>query len=207
MKEPIQTKVYKTFLYLLGLAGTCLGVSICLKSTLGLDAWNAAMAGFSKLTPITFGKWTIIVQGSFWLISSCIDRKARIACVIPVIYKGIILDIVKPLIENLPFGDSIYHKCILFAVGYLILTASTGLYISTGYPKMPIDGLMISLSNVLHRDIKWSRLIIEFTGFAAMIAVHGAYGIGTIIITFTCGYLFSTFKQLSEKYLYKEALS
>ena len=205
MHKPVNLKpAYKLTVYLLGLAGTCLGVSICLKSTLGLDAWNAAMAGLSNLTPATFGQWTILIQGSFWLISSLIDKKARLLSILPILYKGIVLDAVQPLIEKISFGGSLISDVLLFAAGYVIIGFATGVYISTGYPRMPIDGLMLSLANAFHCDIKWSRLIIEITGFATMIAVHGAFGIGTVIITFTCGYMFSACRRFSERTIMKE---
>lgn len=193
--------IYRLGLYLIGLAGTCIGVSLCLKSTMGVDAWNAAIAGLAGITPISIGIWTIIIHLTFWTISTLISRKIKLESIFPVLYKGLILDIVKPLIDNYLFAENIVSLFLLFFVGYLIIAISTGIYISTEYPRMPVDGLMFSLATFLHTDIKKARLIIEFVGFVIMILVHGKFGVGTVIMTITCGYAFAICKSLSEKML------
>ena len=78
--------IYRLGLYLIGLAGTCIGVSLCLKSTMGVDAWNAAIAGSAGITPISIGIWTIIIHLVFWIISTLISRKIKLESIIPVLY-------------------------------------------------------------------------------------------------------------------------
>lgn len=203
MKSSIQLrrKLYIISLYLVGLAGTCVGVSICLKTTMGIDAWNASIAGLSGITPVSIGAWTIIIHLIFLIISTLIDKKFQWRCIVPVLFKGIVLDMVKPLIDKMEFSDNTLSLFMWFLVGYFIISIFTGIYISTKYPRMPVDGLMFSLANFLHKDIKHSRLIVEIIGFVVMFAVDGAFGVGTVIMTLTCGYMFSACKNISEKTL------
>lgn len=203
MKNVVLTlgAIYRLVLYLIGLAGTCIGVSLCLKSTMGVDAWNAAIAGLAGITPISIGIWTIIIHLTFWIISTLISKKVKLESIFPVLYKGLILDIVKPLIENYLFAEDIVSILLLFFVGYLIIAISTGIYIATEYPRMPIDGLMFSLAAFLYTDIKKARLVIEFVGFIIMLLAHGKFGVGTVIMTITCGHAFALCKSLSEEML------
>ena len=203
MKNVILTlgAIYRLVLYLIGLAGTCIGVSLCLKSTMGVDAWNAAIAGLAGITPISIGIWTIIIHLTFWIISTLISKKVKLESIFPVLYKGLILDIVKPLIDNYLFAEDIVSILLLFFVGYLIIAISTGIYIATEYPRMPIDGLMFSLAAFLYTDIKKARLVIEFVGFIIMLLAHGKFSVGTVIMTITCGHAFALCKSLSEEML------
>ena len=199
--NPLRQRGYVVSLYMLGLAGTCAGVSLCLKSAMGIDAWNAAIAGLAEITPLSLGTWTVLIHLTFWLISTLIDRKIRWLCVFPVIYKGIVLDLVKPLVDRADLPDDTVSRFLCFLIGYLVIAAFTGIYISTGYPHMPVDGLMFSLANLLHTDIKRSRLLMETIGFAVLFLTGGVLGIGTVIMTLTCGAMFSFCKRLSGKWL------
>ncbi|HIR14349.1 MAG TPA: hypothetical protein IAB31_10565 [Candidatus Choladousia intestinavium] len=199
--EIILHEIHRPLLYLLGLAGTCVGVSLCLKSTMGIDAWNASIAGLAILTPLSLGQWTMIVHFSFWLLSTWIDKQIRAQSIFPVLYKGIVLDAVNPIIDEWVAAEGYFSLLIVFIIGYLILSLSTGLYLAADYPRMPVDGLMFSLGKLLKGNIKKARLMIELTGFTVMIIVHGTFGIGTIIITLTCGYMFSSCKNIFEKML------
>lgn len=167
MKSKLLThqKLYKIILYLTGLAGTCAGVSLCLKSTMGVDAWNAAMAGLSNITPISLGQWSILIQFSFWAISALLDKKICLKTIFPVVYKGLVLDVVNPWISGWHFPNDPFFLFVVFLMGYFVISLSTGVYLSTGYARMPVDGLMFSLSTFLHKEIRWSRLIIECIGF------------------------------------------
>lgn len=186
-------------IYIAGLSGTCVGVVLVLESQMGLDAWNAVFAGLEQLTPLTFGMWSMIIQGSFWALASLLDHKADFLCIFPIIWKGIILDLAKAVIGFIPFGDSLWIRFALFFTGYAIVGIATGVYVATGCPKMPIDGLMSALSRCLSWDIKKARLLIEVTGFVVMLLVGGPFGVGTVIITFTIGYLISAAKRAAGK--------
>ena len=202
MEERVHSiSLYRIVIYLIGLSGTCLGVALIIESKLGLDAWNAVMAGLDMQTSISLGLWSVIVQSSFWLIASILDKKMNLLCVFPILWKGFMLDVSKAFVSYLPLGSGLGFNIVLFFIGYIIVGMSTGIYVSTGYPKMPIDGLMLAISNFFSWKMKWARLLIEVTGFIVMILVSGPFGVGTIIITFTIGYFISISKKFSEKYI------
>ena len=198
--------------YLIGLLCTCFGVALVLKTNLGLDAWNGVFAGLERITPFSFGTWSVVIQGAFLLIAAALNRKMEWLSVFPIIYKGIFLDAAKAMVSPNFMHPGVAARVSLFLCGYLLVALGTGLYVATGYPKMPIDGLMIALSNSYLGSIKKSRLLIEITGFISLLLVGGTFGIGTIIITFTIGHFISAAKRLAEKWVklgeeYKESAS
>ena len=178
-------------IYFAGLSCTSVGVTIMVRSGFGVDAWNTVIVRLADLTPITLGTWTVLLQGSFWIITSVFNRKVEMDCILPIIWKGLSLDVAKAVIGARLFNNLTGMCFLWFLIGYAIMGISTGIYIATDYPRMPIDGMMLAIKQVFSLDIKKSRLIIEAVGFITMFLVGGKIQIGTIIITFTVSYVVS----------------
>lgn len=186
-----------------GLCLTCAGVAFVLRAGWGVDAWNGVFAGLERLTPLSLGAWSMIIQGMFWLIAAALNRKADWLCVLPIVMKGWLLDLAKAAVFALPVSGSPWARCLLFLGGYALVGLGTGVYVETGYPRMPIDGLMLALADCFAWDVKRSRLLIEGTGFAALLLVRGPLGVGTVIITFTIGYGVSASRKWAQKIIFK----
>ena len=199
MLKNIKTQQFKSLcrqlslncIYFAGLSCTSVGVTIMVRSGFGVDAWNTVIVRLADLTPITLGTWTVLRQGSFWIITSVFNRKVEMDCILPIIWKGLSLDVAKAVIGARLFNNLTGMCFLWFLIGYAIMGISTGIYIATDYPRMPIDGMMLAIKQVFSLDIKKSRLIIEAVGFITMFLVGGKIQIGTIIITFTVSYVVS----------------
>ena len=199
MLKNIKTQQFKSLcrqlslncIYFAGLSCTSVGVTIMVRSGFGVDAWNTVIVRLAGLTPITLGTWTVLLQGSFWIITSVFNRKVEMDCILPIIWKGLSLDVAKAVIGARLFNNLTGMCFLWFLIGYAIMGISTGIYIATDYPRMPIDGMMLAIKQVFSLDIKKSRLIIEAVGFITMFLVGGKIQIGTIIITFTVSYVVS----------------
>ena len=199
MLKNIKTQQFKSLcrqlslncIYFAGLSCTGVGVTIMVRSGFGVDAWNTVIVRLADLTPITLGTWTVLLQGSFWIITSIFNRKVEMDCILPIIWKGLSLDVAKAVIGARLFNNLTGMCFLWFLIGYAIMGISTGIYIATDYPRMPIDGMMLAIKQVFSLDIKKSRLIIEAVGFITMFLVGGKIQIGTIIITFTVSYVVS----------------
>lgn len=97
------------------------------------------------------------------------------------------MDITKSFVLLMPVINAVYANILLFLLGYLLVGAGTGVYVATGYPKMPIDGLMWATSSFLRWSTNQARLLIEVVGFVTMLFVGNPFGLGTILIAFTIG--------------------
>lgn len=194
----------RMIIYLTGLLCTCFGVAIVLKTGWGLDAWNGVFAGLEKLTPLTIGLWSVIIQGCFWGLASALNRKAEWLCVLPILFKGIFLDIARKAVSLAVVPSGRMTDCALFLLGYVLVVAGTGIYVATGYPKMPIDGLMLAVSDFFSWSVKKARFTIELSGFVLLLLTHGPFGGGTIIITFTMGCAVAESYKLARKWLFSD---
>lgn len=193
--------------YLLGLFMTCIGVALVLKTGWGVDAWNGVFAGLERLTAFSIGSWSVIIQGCFWCIAACLNKKADLYCIIPIALKGIMLDIARDAVFSFPLPETLPMKCLLFLTGYALVGFGTGVYVETGYPRMPIDGLMLAIADFFSWDVRKSRFLIEISGFTALLLVRGPLGIGTVIITLTIGYAVSVSRKWAQTAIFREDMN
>lgn len=107
-------KLEKVIAYLIGLLFTCFGVALILKTNWGLDAWNSVFAGLEQITPLSFGMWSIAIQGLFLLIAAILDKIMEWLCIIPIVYKGIFLDIAKTITFHISIPSGIGTSTLLF---------------------------------------------------------------------------------------------
>lgn len=190
-----------TVIYITGLWMTCFGVVMILKSTLGVDAWNGVMAGMTVLTPLSLGVWSVIVQGTFWLTAALISHRPDFLCFIPILLKGIGFDLAVWVLDFVPVASAPVTMALYYATGYLTLALGTGFYITLNFSKMPIDGLMVAISERFGMRLSRARLCIEVSGFACLFACAGPFGIGTIIATFTFGNAVAASRTLAQRCL------
>lgn len=204
MDKKVGSTIVKISLYFNGLIISSLGIAVALQSNLGVSSWDAVFAALGHLTILTIGTWSILIQFIFWCITSFLDKSFQICCIIPILIRGISLDIAKAVVNNIPVINDFYFRFLLFIVGYLLVAIGIGIYVTTGYPRLPIDGLMIAISRALKWTINKSRFLIEFTGFITAFILHGDIGVGTIIITFTIAPFISKTQNVLNSHIKKE---
>lgn len=192
-------------IYLIGLTCTCFGVAMILKTGWGIDAWNGVFAGLAKRTPLSIGIWSVIIQGGFWTLASILNKKPDWLCILPILFKGVFLDVAKAGISFMSVPDGPMADSVLFLLGYILVAAGTGAYVATGYPKMPIDGLMMALADFFSWNVRNARLTIELSGFTLLLLVRGPFGIGTILITVTIGYVISHSCKIAQRLLFNDS--
>ncbi len=189
------------FAYILGLGLSSVGVALSLHSQLGISTWDAVFAAFEAHTQIAIGVWSIIIQFTFWCITTILNKKAQITCIIPIVIRGITLDVSKNIISSFAFESTLSDRFSLFFSGYALVGIGIGIYVSTGFPRLPIDGLMMALNKYFSWTINKSRFLIEITGFVIALILRGPLGIGTIIITLTIGPFITLVQKIMIKLL------
>ncbi|MDD3253675.1 MAG: DUF6198 family protein [Lachnospiraceae bacterium] len=195
--------IKKLALYFGGIYCTCLGVCLVLQAGYGLDSWNGVFAGLAQKTAVSIGGWSIIIQSAFLLTAYLLTKRLEIKCVFPIAIKGVLLDFTKTFLFVMPNTNTLYGSILFFAAGYLLVGIGTGVYVATGYPKMPIDGLMWAISSAFGWSIGKARLLIEIVGFTTVLLVGGPFGVGSIVITFTIGHMIALFQKAASTLLLK----
>lgn len=96
----------------------------------------------------------------------------------------------------LPTPDNLWLRVLFFAVGLLVLSAATGLYIGAAFGPGPRDGLMTGL----HRRTGWPIWAVRTALEASVVTVGwvlgGNVGVGTIVLAVLVGPLCQYFMRL-----------
>lgn len=167
---------------------------------MGISSWDSVFVALGKITSLTMGVWSIIIQSIFLVLSAAMIKKLEINAVIPIILRGITLDLIMPIVNSLFIYDYGYFgRIILFISGFILVGIGIGIYIIPKLPRLPIDGLMFALKKRFNWSINKSRFVIELTGFCIGFMLRGPIGIGTIITTF----LIAPVISISNKYISK----
>jgi len=192
--------VKRLLVYISGILISSIGIALAIKSSLGGSSWDSVFAALGKLTPLTMGIWSIIIQSIFLFITAALTKRLEIAAVIPIILRGATLDFVMPIVNSIFINEyGFWGRLFLFITGFILAGIGIGTYIIPKLPRLPIDGLMLALSNRLNWSINKSRFAIEITGFCIGIILRGPIGFGTVIITF----LIAPVIAFSNKYISK----
>ena len=81
-------------------------------------------------------------------------------------------------------------------LGILVMALGISIYIKTSITPLPLDMLMLTISNQLSIKVLWIRIVLELTLCTAALIFDGPIGLGTIVIVFALGPLIQVFGHL-----------
>lgn len=188
---------------LLGLLILGFGIYLTKLSAFGMSPWAIFHQGLTVTTGIPFGFITQIV-GVVVLITTMVlfRTKIGIGTISNVLIVGpwiVLLDI---LYQITP--ESLIFQFLMFVAGILLMTFGRSLYISSELGQGPRDGLFVGLAKTSGIQVKYVKLMIEFTVFVLgtlLLLSHPedlqkAVGVGTVIVVFGSGYLVQWYFKL-----------
>ena len=155
---------------------------------LGMDPWDTFALGINSKIGINFGKVTQIVGLVIVLFSIAIKIYPGIATILNMIFIGLFADIFSKF--NIVLVPQHYIlKIIVLFYGNAILNYGLYSYLKFGLGAGPRDGLMVGLVKTTGLDVKHIKTGIELIALTAGYLLGGTIGIGTIISTFSGGYM------------------
>ena len=180
--------VWKWLFFFVGLAVTCLGISMTIKGeALGVGPWDVLHIALFKQIGLSVGTWSIItgviIIGS---TSWALKEWPKFATILDMILCGVFIDLFNWLLPN---STNIITDFIYFVLGIVILGVGCALYISPKLGEGPRDSLMVLFSKKFGFSIGNVRL-----GLEAAVAIigwifGGPIGIGTVLIALFTGYI------------------
>ena len=148
---------------------------------------------FARHIPLTFGTITILVSIVVLLLWIPIRQKPGLGTVLNALLVGPAADVGFLLI---PEVEALWVRIAFFAIGLLVLSGATGLYIGAAFGPGPRDGLMTGL----HRQTGWPiwvvRTGLEVTVVAIGWVLGGNVGLGTVAFALLVGPLCQFFMRL-----------
>lgn len=147
--------------YLIGLFMTCIGVAAVLKTGWGVDAWNGVFAGLERLTARSIGAWSVIIQGCFWCIAAFLNKKADLYCVIPIVLKGILLDVARDAVFSFHIPETAPIKWDVRKSRFLIeISGFTALQLVRGPLGIGTVIITLTIGHVVSLSRKWMQTVI-----------------------------------------------
>ncbi|MCQ6277387.1 hypothetical protein JMM81_21195 [Bacillus sp. V3B] len=84
-------------------------------------------------------------------------------------------------------------------IGVIVAGIGIGMYMEARFPKTPIDGLMVAISNRLGWSLNLSRISIEATGTLTGFLLSGPVGLGTLVVVVFLGKIIQTTNRRVKK--------
>lgn len=180
---------------LVGLFLYGIGIAFLLRGEIGSAPWDVLSQGVTRHVPLSFGVVTILISILVLLLWIPLRQRYGVGTVLNALLVGPSADIGLWLI---PAGQPLWMRIVFFALGLLILSMATGLYIGAHFGPGPRDGLMTGL----HRRTGWPIWIVR-TGLEITVVVigwilGGVVGVGTLIFALSVGPLCQYFMRIFE---------
>ncbi|PKI93305.1 hypothetical protein CW368_00985 [Actinomycetales bacterium SN12] len=170
-----------------------IGIAFLVRSALGAAPWDVLTQGITRHVPLSFGIVTTIVSGIVLLLWIPIRQKPGVGTIVNAVLVGPSADVGFLFI---PVGEQLWQRVLLFAIGLVVLSAATGLYIGAHFGPGPRDGLMTGLHVRLRRPIWLVRTCLEVTVVLLGWALGGIVGIGTLLFALLVGPLCQFFLRV-----------
>ncbi len=155
---------------------------------LGMAPWDTLDLGISDRTGIDFGKATQIVGLAIILFSIAVKIYPGIATILNMFFIGFFADIISKF--NIVLVPQHYFlKIVVLFYGNIILNYGLYSYLKFESGAGPRDGLMVGLVKTTGLDVKYIKTGIELIALIVGYLLGGTVGIGTIISTFSGGYM------------------
>lgn len=155
---------------------------------LGMDPWDTFALGINSKIGIDFGKVTQIVGFVIILFSIVIKIYPGIATILNMFFIGFFADIFSKF--NITLVPQHYFlKIIVLFYGNAILCYGLYSYLQFELGAGPRDGLMVGLVKTTGLDVKYIKTGMELVVLIIGYLLGGTVGIGTIISTFSGGYM------------------
>jgi uncharacterized protein len=190
-------------IYLVGLALAALGIAFIILALLGAGPWDSVAVGLNHYLGFTIGTWSIISQLLFTLITWMIEKtRFRLETVIPIVIRSWFLDLwIYVVLKNADFSASWEIQWLSLIIGVIVVGVGIGIYVEAQFPKTPIDGLMMAISNRFGWSLNLSRICIEVSGVIIGFLLGGPVGFGTLVVALFLGKIIQTSNYRIKKIL------
>ena len=164
---------------------------------LGTDPYSALNLGLSRITPISFGTWELLVNGLLLIIVLFFDKsKLGLGTVGNMVVIGYTKDLVSFILEkyfSLTVITDLKWRIIVMLIAVFFFIVAVALYVNAGLGSSAYDALPYvihsKLNKVMKKGVRFSVVRILFDLFFTLIAylIKGEAGIITVIMVFTLG--------------------
>ncbi|MEK4660537.1 YitT family protein [Priestia sp. FSL H7-0729] len=180
----------KYVLFVAGILILTLGISLTIQSDLGTSPFDALLVGLSQHVGLSVGSWEVII--AFLLIgcnSLLKKQKPEFLGLVTAFITGVGIDLWLYVSESLVTPVVWYNQLMTFAIGLVIISIGTAIYLQTHFAPIPIDRLTLILHEITRTPLFVSRTFIYFVFLILAFLLSGPIGLGTLLTVCFAGLL------------------
>lgn len=171
------------------------GIALTVNANLGLAPWGVFHQGLSMQTGITLGRAIQIVGAAILILDLVFNERIGWGTLANIYFIGLFYDLIQST-GLIPVYDNFVPQLLMMAVGMVITSFSTFLYLSARMGTGPRDGLMVALTKRINLPVGVIRTAIELTALVIGYFMGGTVGWGTLIMSFGIGFFIQVFFTL-----------
>lgn len=194
MRNKILSLILKFLRILFGASLFALGSSIIIRGKIGVAQWDVLHQGLANLLNISIGLANISLSFTIIIINIFLGQNIGWATVINMISTGIFMNLFLKY-DFIPIPDLLYIKITMLFLGIILQGLGTFSYVSPGLGAGPRDGLYVGLGKKTNKSFGFIKTLVEICVVATGYVLGGNFGIGTLIMAFSAGYIW--------QYMYK----
>ncbi|MCA1064261.1 hypothetical protein QTG56_03470 [Rossellomorea sp. AcN35-11] len=186
--------------YCIGLLTLSLGVSLIIKGDLGAAPWDALAVGESVLLQLSIGT-CIFINGCILIFINALLLKESIQwlAALSIFVIGMMVDYWISIGLNSLEPEGLLQQLSLVLTGILLLGIGISIYLQAKLPSSPMDTFMVAIHRRFGLNLRNARLLNEAIAITLAMVVHGAVGIGTVIVACTLGFIIHIFYPIMER--------
>lgn len=191
----MKKKLFKNYLIMI-IGGMIVGIGVAfvVYGNLGGDAMTTFEHGINRSLNISLPIAQIIANAIFLVLLFFMDKKRvdidTILCPLFITLGCQIATMIVPAVSN------IILRFVYMIVGIIVVGIGIGIGAQTESGSNPYDGFVMALSDKTNKSYSLLRPVCDAFLLVIGIILKGAWGIGTIIATFSQGYVASVFIKL-----------
>lgn len=171
----------------LGLFLYAVGIVMTINANLGLAPWDIFHQGITLKLGITMGQASIGAGLVIIIFNSLLREKLGWGTLCNMYFIGIFMDFL--MLNNLiPIFDNIFLQLLMLCLGMFLIGVASYYYIGVGLGAGPRDGLMVVLTKITNKSVRFNRNAIEISVLIMGYFLGGFLGMGTVIVALTIGY-------------------
>ncbi len=202
--------------YILGLFLLAVGVTISIKSNLGVSPVNSLPYMLSQVTGLDQGMFTIIVFSFFILLQFIIIGKDfKPINILQIVFStmfGYFVNFTNSIFAFIPSPNNYFIQLIYLILSIVVVALGLLFYLNANIVPQPAEGLMIAIADKTKTEMPKIKVIVDsiivlcaiglsFFFFQELVGIREGTIIAAIMIGKVLGILSKKFKEPLQKYL------
>ena len=206
----VNNSLFKNIFFLLGdYALMAIGISLAVRSHLGLSPWDVLCEGFAKKANLSFGVANIIISFIIIIITRFIKIYPGLGTFLNSAILGFLIDLAMFFI---PDAHNFIIQISFVLSGIVVMALGAVLYIIVDWGAGPRDNLLLGIILKLKIGATYVKPVIEGIVLLIGFALGGTAGLGTLLSLFLIGFFMDIFfkklnfdpKQIKQQNIFEQ---